>query len=166
MHRRWNLLPAIALLATATLGCGGGGDTRQPAEASASSDAQVAEPTVQPFDSVGLGDDFAGTWTITLLPEAADAGVEPPTVEAIFTSDGGTVGGANVEDLQTDANASPVPTVSFTTSEIQYVGVSGDDVVVGGPINWTGGLYDGGDTISGTATGPNGVASAWEATRR
>ena len=173
-------LLTLGLIALA--GCGGGSDDatptgRRPAERPRTPMAGPAfdAPAAEVAEYVG-----GGTWTVTLLPEAGRvADVEPPTLAADYDlSDpgegtagpsvsevGGTVGGTAVRGgrLVVSPGGRALPQLRYETGDVTIESLAGGSKTVPGPIRWQAELYRG--RLVGTATGPNGQRSAWEATR-
>ncbi len=155
MHRRNRLLTLACLSATLLVaGCGSDGADGAPA-------TEPVQPTTRATTRASQSP-LAGNWQVTLVPEAATAGVTSPTMTAMLevgdSNLSGTVGETDINDGNVVGN-----TLSFETNGLTYTGVSGDEVSIGDPIIWKATLYEG-DKLVGTATS-NGVESSWEATR-
>ena len=181
MIARASALATSLIALSAVIGCGGGGNDAQTADARRGTAAPV--PAAPQFDAPPreVAEYVSGDWLVTLLPEVGDATqLTPPTTNgtlrvgqvgegyggsqtAALSGDfaGGAVGDGT---LNLAADGSRNPRVRFTTGSLAAEGLAGEQITLDGPITWTGQLYQG--RLVGTATGPDGRGSAWEASRR
>ena len=182
---RTALLGLTCLLTTGMLavaGCGGGSDDATPSGRRGAERPQARvvgpaydAPAAEVAEFVG-----GGTWTVTLLPEAGRvADVEPPTIRADFdvtspdggdgrlevSEVGGSVGDGAIRGgrLVVSPGGRALPQLRYETGDVTIESLAGGTTTVTGPIRWQAELYRG--RLIGTATGPNGQRSAWEATR-
>ena len=163
-------LAFAASAAVAVAGCGGKSNDSRPAPSRPAANAPAYNATAET-----VGDYLAGDWNVMLLPEVGQANVDAPSVDASLTVGAfndnsarlaGSFAGSDVTDGEvrvTDGGAES-PMVMFTTDSMTVPGLSGEDMQVDGPINWEGKLYEG--RLYGTATGPDGRTSRWEAMPR
>ena len=163
---------ALTLAGTAAVvaaGCGGkSSNSTTPARPAANAPAYDA-------DAETVGSYVAQDWNVMLLPEVGQANVDSPSVDASLTVGAfndntarlaGSFAGAEVSggEVRLTEGGAESPMLMFTTDSMTVPGLTGEDVQVDGPINWEGKLYEG--RLYGTATGPDGRTSRWEAMPR
>ena len=185
MTRTGALIFIVTPIALLLAGCGGGNDRPDARRATAGASAASADALPGPAydaDAEAVAEFVqGGQWRLVLLPEAAGtAGLRPPAVSARFEADGldseagggpatlqvaGRVADADVTRgrLAVTPGGAALPRLRFTTEGLTVPGLLGEPMTVPGPVRWEAELYRG--RFVGTATGPDGRANAWEATR-
>ncbi len=162
--------PILAALLLA--GCGSSGPERSPQASPTTAPRATSSTSTPAFDASqdAVAAYLTGRWSVTLQPEAASEGVTPPKVSARFSVDESDVSGRLAgSDIQTGnlvvaPDGRELPRLAMTTDGMTVAGPTGDDIEVEGPIDWKAELYEG--KLIGTAVGPDGKTSDWEAVRQ